>query len=460
MADGIMKIRLPETLAGQTTLVLLTGLMFSHLISMLIYADDRENTLIQMSRHHIVQRVASVAHLLNKVPAANRALIVSSLHEPSFQIALTKPGMLARGGTDEYTQEINKILTDKLQPDHLETIWVLIQKSRSGNNTPTPDTATTHNVESSPHQVIRVTIQLQDKQWLNIVSSMPEVAPFWSQQAVFSISLMGVLLVALTAWVVRRLTTPLQEFAQAAERLGKDVHAPSLPIKGVVELQRAALAFNRMQGRLQRFIDNRTQMLAAISHDLRTPITLLRLRSELIENATERQKSISTLDDMESMIASTLQLAHTDSAKEQNQTVDLSALLESLCIDMDDQGHTVERELPDNILYQCRSTSLKRAFSNIIDNALKYAGSVSVQLEMNKTTVTVTIEDRGPGIPADKISEVFTPFYRLEPSRNLQTGGVGLGLSISQSIIHGHGGEITLSNRQPQGLRVTISLPL
>jgi len=454
-----MKMLLPKTLAGQTTLVLLTGLMFSHLISMLIYSSDRINTLNQMSRHHIAQRVVSVSHLLNKIPAANRAFIATSLSEPSFRISLTTANRLNSSKTNAQSLEIKRFLTDTFKPDTIGPIFVQIQNDRPTNSVLHTGVAATLTVEPSPHQIIKVTAQLRDKQWLNIASSMPESPPFWSRQAIFSISLMGLLIVILTVWVVRRLTTPLRDFAHAAERLGKDVHAPSLPVSGVVELQQAAQAFNKMQGRLQRLIDNRTRMLAAISHDLRTPITLLRLRSEVIEDTEERNKSIATLDEMESMIASTLQLASEDAKTEPNKIVDISALLESICIDLDDRGLVVERELPDRLLYKCRSTSLKRAFSNIIENAFKFAGNARVQMTQKIAAIEVIIEDDGPGIPATKLHEVFSPFYRIEPSRNQQTGGAGLGLSISQSIIHAHGGEIVLSNHQPNGLRVQITLP-
>ncbi len=433
--------------------------MFSHLISMLIYSSDRTHILNQMSRHHIAQRVASVSRLLNKIPAADRAFIATSLSEPSFRIILTTASMLTYSDTTAQTLEIKRFLTEKFKPDTIGPVFIQINNGRTTNDTLHTGAAATLKVESSPHQIVKITVQLRDKQWLNIASSIPESPPFWSQRAIFSISLMGLLIVILTVWVVRRLTTPLREFVHAAERLGKDVHAPSLPVKGVVELQQATQAFNKMQGRLQRFIDNRTHMLAAISHDLRTPITLLRLRSEFIEEEEERKKSIATLDEMENMIASTLQLARENSRTEPNKTVDISALLESICLDLDDRGLITERKLPDRLLYKCRSTSMKRAFSNIIENAFKYAGNARLQMTQKKTAIEVVIEDDGPGIPATKLQEVFSPFYRLEPSRNQQTGGSGLGLSISQSIIHAHGGEITLSNLRPKGLRAHITLP-
>jgi len=451
---------LPKSLAGQTTLVLLTGLMFSHLISMLIYSSDRMHTLNQMSRHHVAQRVVSVSHLLNKVAAMDRTFIASSLSEPSFQIALTPASILDSRKQTSQTLEIQKFLTARLLIDSIGPVYVAIENSLPGKNIPHRTIASPLKTESAPHQIIRIAVQLRDSQWLSIDSSMPEAPPFWSRQAVFSISLMGILIIMLTIWVVRRLTTPLRDFAMAAERLGKNVHSPSLPVSGVVELQQAAQAFNKMQGRLQRFIDNRTRMLAAISHDLRTPITLLRLRSEVIEDEEERNKSMTTLDEMEAMIASTLQLASEDAKTEPNKTVDIAALLESICLDLDDRGLVVERKLPDRLLYKCRSTSLKRAFSNVIENAIKYAGNPRLQMTQQGSAIEVLIEDDGPGIPATKLQEVFSPFYRLEPSRNQQTGGAGLGLSITQTIIHAHGGEITLANLQPNGLQVKIILPL
>lgn len=200
-------------------------------------------------------------------------------------------------------------------------------------------------------------------------------------------------------------------------------------------------------------------MLAAISHDLRTPITLLRLRAEYIDDEEERRKTLLTLDEMESMIASTLAFAREDAEREEPRIVDLSALTESICADMADTGRPVAFEEGAPAKYPCRPLALKRAITNLVDNAVKYGGNVRVRVLPAPTAIEIVVDDEGPGIPEAELKEVFAPFYRLERSRSRETGGAGLGLSVARTIVHAHGGEIVLANRSEGGLRASIHLP-
>jgi signal transduction histidine kinase len=200
-------------------------------------------------------------------------------------------------------------------------------------------------------------------------------------------------------------------------------------------------------------------MLAAISHDLRTPVTLLRLRAEAIANRKERAKLLQTLDEMEAMISSVLEFTKATVLDEPQRQVDLSALLSSICDDMADAGAAIAFEPPNTIPYACRRTSLKRALTNLIDNAAKYGGAAHVTLERRDGEIGITIDDQGPGIPEEQQQHVFMPFHRIDGSRSPNAGGVGLGLSIAQTIIHGHGGRIALQNRAQGGLSVRVTLP-
>ncbi len=217
----------------------------------------------------------------------------------------------------------------------------------------------------------------------------------------------------------------------------------------------AASAFNRMQGRLRRFIEDRTQMIAAISHDLRTPITRLKLRAEFIEDDEQRLKILADLDEMEAMISSTLAFARDDSARESKVTVDLVGVLIDLC----DQ-FSVSFDGPDELEMTLGANGVKRAFANLIENACKYAGGGRLTLRVDGDNVVVTIDDDGPGIPVSELENVFAPFYRVESSRNRETGGTGLGLAVARSAIRGNGGDVTLANRSPNGLTATVTLPL
>jgi signal transduction histidine kinase len=200
-------------------------------------------------------------------------------------------------------------------------------------------------------------------------------------------------------------------------------------------------------------------MIAAISHDLGTPITRLRLRAEFIEDQEQKQKTLADLEEMNRMISSTLTFARDDSVQEPRTLVDLAALIRSVCGDLSDAGLMVECEQHEPLSYSCRPTALRRALTNLIENAAKYGERARISIIDGGQDVTVQIDDLGPGIPEDQLENVFRPFHRLEGSRSRQTGGTGLGLTVARTIVRAHGGEIVLQNRSGRGLRVQVTLP-
>lgn len=229
--------------------------------------------------------------------------------------------------------------------------------------------------------------------------------------------------------------------------------------KGPREVQETIRAFNDMQERLSRFVHDRTKMLAALGHDLRTPITTLRLRAEFIEDEEARQKILQTLDEMFEMAEATLSFAREEAAQEKTRLVDVGALISTVCADLTDTGFPIECADTGSFTIRCRPSGLKRAFRNIVENAVAYGHRACVFVEHKRGDVAVMIDDDGPGIPGGDMERVFMPFVRLENSRNTDTGGVGLGLAIARSIVRNHGGDIALHNRPEGGLRVTITLP-
>jgi signal transduction histidine kinase len=259
--------------------------------------------------------------------------------------------------------------------------------------------------------------------------------------------------------MIRRMTRPMADLAAAAERLGRGEAVPPVPERGPEDVRQTTRAFNRMHGRLQRFVQDRTRMLAAISHDLRTPLTSLRLRAEFVDDDETRTKILETLDEMERMTEATLAFAREEARREDTRTVDLAALVESLCEDLRDLDMEVTYSGPPSLLYPCRSVSLKRALRNLIENAVTYGRRALVTLAPADQGVQITIDDDGPGIPEADFERVFAPFVRLEESRSQETGGIGLGMAIARSIVRGHGGDITLANRAGGGLCVTLHLP-
>ncbi|HEC14376.1 MAG TPA: HAMP domain-containing protein, partial [Rhodospirillales bacterium] len=426
-----------------------------HILSMLVYSSDRGEALSVMAEQHLTQRIANVSHLISVSPPGWRNRIVAALNEPLFSITLSSETMFTPGAPDsEKAFTIQKYMENALKKDSVRRIFTELSSGTSGVQSLIRFTPL-----KIPHQSLRISVELNDGQWLNFLGTFPKGRPFWSGASLLSVLSMAVAAILLSVWVVRRLTMPLGKFARAAERLGKDMTAPALPIDGPTELRQASRAFNEMQERLRRFIENRTRMLAAISHDLRTPITLLRLRSELVDDEDLQAQIMSTLDEMETMIASTLAFAREDAVMEERRKVDISALLDSICDDLCQAGLPIEADLPHRVAYECRPVSMKRAFTNLIDNAVKYGGKAYVAMTAADGVVKIDIEDRGPGIPEEEMEHVFTPFYRIDPSRNPKTGGIGLGMSVAQTIIHAHGGRISLSRAGKGGLRVHIELP-
>ena len=313
-----------------------------------------------------------------------------------------------------------------------------------------------HGVDS--WRSLQVAIELPEGPWLAFTTSLPDTGPVTSWQFILSMTAMAVVILVVSIWVVRRVTMPLSTLAEAAERLGRDLHAPPLPAIGTIEMRQAARAFNEMQDRLRNLIDNRTRLLAAISHDLRTPLTLLRLRAE---NAAEedRDKMIASITAMDAMIDASLKFARGEAMGGRRRPVDLAALVASIVDDMADAGLPVTMAPAEELIYDCDAEALKRAVTNLLDNAIKYGKSAHLRIEETPDSVAIIVEDEGPGIPEAELTQVLQPFYRLDPSRSADTGGIGLGLAIALSVAEAHGGKLTLSNRPEGGLRAAIVLP-
>ncbi len=264
----------------------------------------------------------------------------------------------------------------------------------------------------------------------------------------------------ISLWAANTLTAPLSGFAKAAESFSLDGAAAPLPETGPDEIRLVARALNRMRERITTLMRDRTQMLAAISHDLRTPITRLRLRSEFIEDEAQRGETLRDLDQMRGMLESVLSLLRDDHAREAMTLVDLSAMLQLICDQFCDLGHTVAFVGPAQVIVTARPDDLGRAVTNLVENAVRYGANVRLGLEASATGVVIDVEDDGPGIDDARKQDVIEPFVRGDEARNLDgTSGFGLGLSIARSIVIAHGGTLSLHDRQPHGLTARITLP-
>ncbi|MBB3951879.1 ATP-binding protein [Aureimonas jatrophae] len=303
-----------------------------------------------------------------------------------------------------------------------------------------------------------VIVPLDNGLVLNVAFHKEFLPSIWKTHLPLALALTAILVSIVAMVILHGVSGPLRQLTQAADTLGRGEPVPPLKACGTDDVRRTAEAFNRMQERLHRFVEDRTRMLAAIGHDLRTPITTLRLRTEFIEDAELKDRMLSSIGELEEMTEATLSLARQDTTNEATRTIDLSALVESVCEDLAELGQSVNFSHDGRVAYRCRPENLKRMVRNIVENAVRYAGHAEVRLVSTSSGVEILVEDDGPGIPVDRMEDVFTPFVRLEDSRSRDTGGAGLGLSIARAIARQHGGDILLTLRSP-GLRATATLP-
>ncbi|MFB4390571.1 MULTISPECIES: ATP-binding protein [unclassified Pseudomonas] len=303
-------------------------------------------------------------------------------------------------------------------------------------------------------------IELSDRSWVLFrASSRSWGLDGWARTlVVFALMLASSVGVALLA--TRYLARPLERFAEGARRFGKDFNAPPIPVVGPHDLRQAILAFNATQAQLKHFLNDRTQMLAAISHDLRAPLTRLRLRAEFIDDPQLQAKLFKDVDEMQVMVNAALEFFRDDARLEQTTAFDLGGLLHTVVDDFKDAGACVVFSNPQRCVYVGRPVGIRRVLVNLIDNALKYAGEAVVELRVQTDQVQILVLDRGPGIPPALQEQVFAPFFRIEGSRNPQTGGVGLGLPAARAIVLEQGGSVTLRNRREGGLEARVVLPM
>ena len=482
---------IPQSLVGRALAVLLAGLAVSHLISLTIYAGDRQRVSVTAAGHRVAEHIAGAAVAIERAPPQARPALARSFWGPGFRVSWTAGSLVADEDGGWRAREARGVLRDYLggiaaerirvayrdaagpgawfQPEYGDDRWAEMMGRHMGGGMggmgrgmmgggPAGRTGPMSHLWSGG-EVLEVSLRLNDGSWLNFAAPPVTVAAFWRSPYFLSILATTLMVIGLSVWALRRSTAPLATLAGAADRLGRDVNAPPLDENGPSEVRHAARAFNQMQRRLKSFVADRTQMLAAVSHDLRTPITRLRLRAEFIDDAEAQKKTLADLDEMESMIAATLAFAAEDAGGEPAAAFDLGVLLRGLCDDAADAGRDAAYDGPAKLAFTGRAAALKRLFGNLIDNAVKYGKRARVGLTAADGRVVVTVADDGSGIPEAELEKVFQPIYRVERSRSRDTGGTGLGLAVVRSVARAHGGEATLANRPGGGLVATVTLP-
>jgi signal transduction histidine kinase len=302
-------------------------------------------------------------------------------------------------------------------------------------------------------------VRLRDGQWVRLSAAGDAVTPALPNDLIARLLLTLVIVTVGVMIAVRQATRPLQQLARAADLLGRDLDAPPLAELGPTETRHAAQAFNRMQARIKRLVDERSRALAAVSHDLRTPLTRLRLRTELVEDEKLRDQMAADLETMATMLDATLDYLRGLQASEAARPIDINALLASLSGDALVTGRRISIEGTALAPYSARLSALRRALQNLIDNAIKYGSCAHLRVHDDANELRIAVEDEGPGIAPQELERVTEPYYRPDASRNSATGGLGLGLSIVKDIALLHGGDLLLANRTQGGLCATLRLP-
>ncbi len=450
---------LPQSLFGRLLALLLAGLILAQALSAAILLYDRGQTAYRAIGGNVAERIAALVRLLDDMPQSERHRLTKALNIPPNRISLDLPWRDAGEDDSGQIPLLMVVLRRHLPPDR--PVRVEIEEDYDPLPGPPPGPPYRHGYYARflGLKGVLVQVQLRDGQVASFSQRLPEEVFDWPYTLLLILLVVLVSVGVSAALAVRWLTRPLTLLAQAAIDLGRDIHRPPLPETGPMEVRRAARAFNTMQTRLIRYIQDRSRVLAAVSHDLKTPLTRLRLRAELLEERPLRDKFEADLDEMEAMVQATLDYMRGTESKEPLALVDIDALLDSLQEDAHAAGGAVSIQGKAQAPYSVRPLALKRCLSNLLNNALAYGGRAAIQVEDSAAALVIMVADEGPGIPATELEKVFEPFYRLEGSRSRQSGGTGLGLGIARNIARAHGGELTLRNRLQGGLEAVLELP-
>jgi len=442
-----------KSMSGRIFLILIIGVFSSTALTWWLAYGERQRTLDNFRELRSLERAEQLLTALDALPTANREAFLSSAPRLGLRIS-SLPKDFSSDDTPHspYAAALSERLGKRFKVDSLSQNSDVCRKlSQEARNTRI-------NCEA-------LVVTLHDGTALRLMVAPPRNSGQALQSDVLIDLLLFLVCIGTLAFIISRMTTrPLVQLARAATDLGLDINRPPLPEKGSKEILEATKAFNAMQAQIHQHIKQRTHMLAAITHDLQTPLTRLRLRLEKVEDETLRQKLIEDLSATQAMVKEGLDFARSMDSSEGLHAVDLNSMLDSICADAIDTGQDVEWETGANFTIMARPLALKRCLVNLIDNAVKYGFRAHISsnaTEINgKHFVQIFIHDAGPGLPENQLQRVFEPFYRAESSRSRETGGTGLGLTIAQNIARQHGGDVLLSNLASGGLEVCLRLPL
>lgn len=465
-----MKRFLPQTLPAWVLLVVIASLLVSQVATLYIVARDRAAASDVVDYYRLNDRAFAVVQLLYSATPVDRKRMASGVASTSYALTVSDTPVVASSiAQDDQLAELEDILVSRLSRFGVIEARVRRDPASESEKPPRRPGTDIGQVEKdllalsagfAHSDKLTASIQFSDGQWLNFTEPIIPPGPVLSPESLPLYGIMAGLVVVMSVWSIRRLTAPYRIMETAVKRISKDLKSPPVSEAGSREIRTAARAINGMQSRLREYVEDREQLAAALAHDLRTPLTRMRLRLALLRKSKLREELARDLGDIEDIARSVIDFATFEVAEEKSERVDFVSLVEAIAdgfpeVTLDDNG-LPSREL----ICRARPVALRRCVTNLIQNAVTYGQRAQLSLHHSNNQIALVIRDEGPGIPQAKLDEVFSPFIRLEKSRNRETGGLGLGLTIARNIARAAGGEIYLSNHPEGGLQTELRLPL
>ena len=467
-----MKRLFPQSLPAWILLILVAGLITAQAATLIIAAHGVSNAGRSFEFFRLGERTVALAKAFHAATPDMRQTLLSEMANPSLTLAMSdRPAVATALPSDDELAELEDILVAKLTRNGVTDIRVREDGPLNAGHNPQNHGASQTEEEGAVElQLSRaasrlgksgrftVAIQFNDGQWLNFVTPVTPDPPVLTRENMPLYVGAAIAIILLSLWTIRQLTAPYGAFERAVSALGDDLNRPPLPETGSGEVKAAVKAVNALQAKLQDYVAEREHLAAALAHDLRTPITRLRLRFELLKKRGDTEPLLADLAEIEKIIQSVVDFASHEVKKEPDAKIDLVSLVEAVCDDFPDVSLD-QAAMPARVLCSGRPIALKRCLTNLIDNAVKYGKTASVSIEDSPDAVNVVIEDEGEGMEPGDVERLFKPFERLDRSRNRGTGGIGLGLAIARGIARAHSGDIHMYRREQAGMRVVLSLP-
>ncbi|WP_394652928.1 sensor histidine kinase [uncultured Sphingomonas sp.] len=444
--------RYPRSLAGQVLLLVAIALFVAQAINFGLLLRERRESRLAAATNPAITRLIDASERLD----AGRKL---PPNRPRNRVQLTNSSPVA--ATTERVPEVQQAIVAGLTDAGIRFTRVEagLRPFRMGEDRPGPaGKARRERMRRFVSELV-IAVEQPGRGWLTIATPWPRTERgIIAQLVAQTLVLYGIVLLAVL-WIGMRIARPLRTLATAARGFRPGDAAEPVEERGPSDVRAVIAAYNTLGTRVQAMLDEKDRMLGAIGHDLRTPLAALRVRIESVEDDEDRQRMADTIDEMARMLEDILSLARLGRSSEPMTEVDLAALVDAVAEDFRDLGHDVETRDAERLPWRVRPAPMRRAVRNLVENAIKYAGGAEVVVERSGEGACIAVLDRGPGIPDDRLANVFEPFIRVETSRNRDTGGIGLGLALARAIVQEVGGTLTLANRDGGGLAATITLP-